>query len=145
MINMTVFLAGLLACKGHDEKDFTITEKKKQNAIVKQDTSQTEDANITEGDTIMDTLNKIIENIAEVKNLVKIVNSPRDKAEIMFTAKPTPKLPYYWFQAGIDNGGQFLPAYNFLISPKSLKISYYDTSNDTILTLKDWRLRRGFK
>lgn len=93
-----------------------------------------------------DTLYNMIGRIPEVKALIKKVNSKyrSERVSIMINERPENDFKYYWLQVGIDNDAQFLPVYNFFIKDSSLAVSYFDTSKDSVISLKDWRNNRGW-
>lgn len=93
-----------------------------------------------------DTLYSIIGNIVEVTKLIKKVNSesPNRKPIIIINKRPNKEFLYYWVQVGIDNGIQFQPVYNFYVKKTNLEVSYYDAPNDSIMSLKKWREKRGW-
>ena len=54
----------------------------------------------------------------------------------------TPKQPdqnYYWIKVGEDNGINLVTHFNFYVYPDSMRIMYYDTANDSEVTLEKWR------
>ena len=70
--------------------------------------------------------------------------SSNQKVSISINKRPDKKFSYYWLQAGVDDGARFQPVYNFYIKKESLEVSYYDAPNDSIISLKEWRDKRGW-
>lgn len=93
-----------------------------------------------------DTLYNIVSVLKEVKALIAKTNSiaSNQKVNIIITKRPDKEFLYYWIQAGVDDGLRFQPVYNFYINPKSLIIFYYNTTNDSIIPLSEWRKKRGW-
>jgi len=50
---------------------------------------------------------------------------------------------YYYVQAGMINELRFEPQFNFLVYTKNFEIKYYDTVNDTIISLYTWRKEKN--
>jgi len=63
---------------------------------------------------------------------------------IIINKRPDKTFLYYWFQVGVDNGLRFQPVYNFYVNKRNLEIKYYNTFDDSIVSLKEWRIKRGW-
>ena len=49
---------------------------------------------------------------------------------------------YYWVTAGEDNGMSLVTHFNFHVYPDSMRIMYYDATEDHEITLKEWEARK---
>ena len=93
-----------------------------------------------------DSLYNIIGSLTEVKDFIKKTNSKKSdkKVNIIINQRPDKVFPYYWLQVGVSDQYRFQPVYNFYINDSNLQVNYYDTSTDSIITLKKWRETRGW-
>jgi hypothetical protein len=93
-----------------------------------------------------DTLYALVGKIDEVKKLIETTNktSLDKKVSVMIAKRPDEKFPYYWVQVGVDDKNRFQPVYNFYVNPKTSDIKFYDTVNDSVITIDEWRKMRGW-
>lgn len=141
MICLMVVLFGI-SCKSNStdkarNDSAMLTTKDTNNTTINENISNIEKE---------DTLYSLIGTIDEVKKLIKKTNSKssNQKVSIIISKKPDSGFAYYWMQVGIDDATRFQPVYNFYIDPKSYAMHYYDTANDSIITLVQWRKLRGW-
>jgi hypothetical protein len=89
---------------------------------------------------------RIIESIPEVKGFSKRyeLKQQNKKLSIIINQRPSKTFNYYWVQVGSSDQYRYQPVYNFYINNKNFQINYYDTSTDSIITLKKWRQTRGW-
>lgn len=131
--------------KSRNEPPSTIGKRQKENHILPKKIDDTIKNTITvyQGE---DTLYNIVGRIEEVKGLIKKINSKssNEKVSIIINKRPDRTFLYYWLQVGVDDGSRFQPVYNFYIIKRNLEIKYYDTSDDSIVSLKEWRRMRGW-
>ncbi len=118
--------AAIVISKNHDDKNRIDTSIQNQNRE--------------------DTLYNIVEKIIEVKNLVGKINakSSNQKVSIIINKEADKEFLYYLLQVGVDDELRFQPLYNFYIKKESMEVSYYNTINDSIISLKEWRSKRGW-
>jgi len=94
-------------------------------------------------DKIIDT----IFNLPEIKELANYIeNQTKGKRHLKVWVSDTPNLSdhkYYWIKVGEDNGTNLVTHLNFYVYPDSMRIMYYDTQSDNILTLGKWRKKNG--
>jgi hypothetical protein len=84
--------------------------------------------------------------LTEVKERAKYLEKQTEgkrHLQIWIADTPSIKQPYYYVQVGEDNGTNFVTHFNFYVYPDSMRIMYYDTQNDTELTLDKWRKING--
>jgi hypothetical protein len=88
---------------------------------------------------------KIIKALPEVKGFNNRYNLKKlnKNLNIVINERPDKTFPYYWVQVGVSDQYQFQPIYNFYVKDDS-QVFFYDTINDSIITLKKWRETRGF-
>jgi hypothetical protein len=68
------------------------------------------------------------------------VSKGKAKSLLIIAKKPDKAEPYYWVQVGNNSGGRFIARYNFFVyKKKGLEVKFYDTMNDSIITLQEWR------
>ena len=135
------------ACKSKATNENGINKTTENNSKSVNTTDTVKKDNSVKGNYQQDdTLYNIISRLKEVKTLVEKTNSKssNQKVNIIINKKPDKEFLYYWLQAGVDDGSRFQPVYNFYISPKSFEIHYYNTANDSIITLSKWREKRGW-
>ncbi len=90
----------------------------------------------------------IIANLPEVRKrsyYVKSQTKNKRHIRIVIWQKPTIEHKYYWVKVMEDNGMSYYTHFNFFIYPKNFSIKYFDTSNDTELTLENWRKSSNYK
>ena|SRR5690348_4727793 len=99
---------------------------------------------INKNDSIPDEL--IYKKVEELPDLKKIIarTDTVNKVMLLISSRPDKKNQYYWVQIGINNKQRFIPLYNLLFNPKLNEIKYYDPINDTIVSLEEWRKKRGW-
>ncbi len=86
-----------------------------------------------------------VKALIEIMNYSKYVDSVYDgKIGVSFVTKalPAPNKPYYWVQVGIVDLFRFIPQFNFYIFPDSMVVKFYDTVNDKVLSVEEWRNRK---
>jgi len=107
-----------------------------------QDTSN---VSIATADSVIevDSVLNIISKLNEVVNLEKRYKISGGKT-IMLSEYPNNNFNYFWVQVGISNEIRFETIYNFYLTPKNHFVFFYDTENDTIISLEDWRKARGW-
>ena len=141
MNNLIIILISLclFSCKtkknnSNDKEQDSITFKQKDilNVSVNNDST-------IEIDTVLD----IVSGLDEVANLEKRLNINGNKS-IIILETPNTNFEYFLVQVGNSNGERFEPIYNFYITPKSHFIYFFDTLNDTIISLEDWRKTRNW-
>jgi hypothetical protein len=88
----------------------------------------------------------IIEALPEVKSFNKRydLKKLKKKIDIFIIERPGKTFPYYWVQVGVSDEYQFQPVYNFYIYKDNFQIGFYDTSTDSVISLKKWRETRGW-
>jgi hypothetical protein len=89
---------------------------------------------------------KIIGILPEVKKFNKRYNLKEldKKLNIIINERPDKAFPYYWVQVGVSDQYRFQPVYNFYLNKDDFQINYFDTSTDSVITLKKWRETRGW-
>lgn len=89
--------------------------------------------------------NRILDTIAKLPEVVKRQQYIEEQTKgerhltIWISGEPNATSNYYWVNAGEDNGTNLVTHFNFWVYPDSMRILYYDTPNDTAITLEDWR------
>ena len=120
----------LISC-GHQPKKAESIPKNTQVKKVKADTV-TGEAEI---------LNLIL-NLEEVKRktmeVEKASKGKRTLATYLETL-PTEVDPNYWVKVAEDNGDSFVTYYTFNVNAKDHSISFYDSLQDSLITLSEWR------
>ena len=86
---------------------------------------------------IWDTISKLPEVISRIKYVDKISNGKR-RLQISTSKKPDYVENFYWIKVSEDNGITIVAHFNFFVYPDN-EIKYFDTVNNTILSLEDWR------
>jgi hypothetical protein len=92
----------------------------------------------------IDTVLKIISELPEVIKLEQRYNIDGNKS-IVLVECPNSNFNYFWVQVGVSTENRFEPIYNFYLTPKNHLIYFYDTENDTIITLADWQKLRTWQ
>lgn len=77
------------------------------------------------------------EVISRIKYVDKISNGKR-RLQISTSKKPDYVENFYWIKVSEDNGITIVAHFNFFVYPDN-EIKYFDTVNNTILSLEDWR------
>lgn len=123
----------LTSCNNSEEK--TIKKNMKINETVKNVTYDTIVSK--EESKIWDTIFKL----PEVKSRIKYVDSVtkgKRQLQVWTYSKPNKKDNYYWIKVSEDNGITTVAHFNFFVYPNN-EIKYFDTVNDSVLSLEDWR------
>jgi len=147
-LTLTLLLSTLFACNqtsnqsGNSKKvDTTVNANASSTLSAKQKDSAGTNNDI-EGN-IIDTIFKL----TEVKERAKYINQQtKGKRHMKVWIEDTPNLPdqrYYWVKAGEDNGASLVTHFNFYVYPDSMRIMYYDITNDMEMTLDKWRKING--
>lgn len=90
-------------------------------------------------DKIIDTLFQLPE-ISARATLIEEQTHGNRHLKIWIADQPhPPDQPYYWVKAGEDNGVSFVSHFNFFVYPDPIRIMYFDTRNDRVMTLEAWR------
>lgn len=121
--------------------------KNKLNVRETKDTIYTNDLIYQKDSTIdkknEDKIYKLILEIPEVKergNYIEMKSNGKRHLQLMIAETPKEnKSNYYWIKVGEDNGTNFVTHYNFYIYTSNFEIKYFDTINDTIVSLDIWR------
>lgn len=83
---------------------------------------------------------KLVEDLPTVKEhavyMEKQTQGKRHQLVWIF-ASPKENEGKYWIKVGEDNGMAYVTAYNFYVDPKTNKVGYYDTAQDTLVDSKD--------
>ena len=131
------------SCKKFEEKAINskqVSNKIKKNTFKTKKTSNRiiyDSINNKEELKIWDTISKLPEVISQIKYVDKITNGKR-KLQIWTFNKPNKAENYYWIKVSEDNGMALVAHFNFYVYP-NYEIKYFDTANDSVLTLEDWR------
>jgi hypothetical protein len=124
---------------------------------LKTDTAKQENTSLTLSNTLTDSLinknnieEKLIDTISklpEVKERAKYIEQQtQGKRHLIVWVEDTLVVPdrnYYWIKAGEDNGAMLVTHFDFYVYPDSMRIMYYDTVADSVLTLDEWRKVNG--
>ena len=86
---------------------------------------------------IWDTIFKLPEVISQIKYIDKATNGKR-RLHVWTYKKPDNLENFYWIKVSEDNGSTTVAHFNFFVYPNN-EIKYFDTVNDSILSLEDWR------
>lgn len=113
------------------EMDINKTKIKKESNVIHDTLVSDEEIKI------WDTISKLPEVISRIKYVDKATNGKR-KLQISTFKKPDEKENFYWIKVSEDNGITIVAHFNFFVYPNN-KIKYFDTVNDSILSLEDWR------
>ncbi len=87
---------------------------------------------------IFDTILSLDEVKKEDKFLRKQTKGQRHLSVAIYRY-PNETDNYYWVKAWEDNGDAFATHFNFYVYPKTKKIMFYDTLNDTLLDVQTWK------
>ena len=118
-----------------------------QTAIIDSTTTtkKADDSNYNE--TVEDKIIDTIFKLTEVKErAMYIEGKTKGKRHLKVWVVDTPNSPdqkYYWIKVGEDNGTNLVTHFDFYVYPDSMRIMYYDTQNDSELTLNKWRKING--
>lgn len=138
-IFLTFLLFGLLtSCNNSEEKAVIKTTKK--TLEIKDESSKVAiyDTVVSKEESkIWDSIFKL----PEVKSRIKYVDSVtqgKRRLHVWTFKKPDKKDNFYWIKVSENNGSFTVAHFNFFVYPKN-EIKYFDTVNDSILTLDEWR------
>jgi hypothetical protein len=92
----------------------------------------------------VDSVLNIIYELDEVVNLEKRYKNINGNKSIILSEYPNDDFNYFWVQVGFSNEIRFETIYNFYLTPKNYSVYFYNTENDTIIRLADWRELRGW-
>jgi hypothetical protein len=108
-----------------------------KNCILK----MTNDTTIKNLDDIV--LNKIykIPEVRKKDHFVDSITNHKHGISMIIVQRPNAKEPYYVVQVGYNNKIRFEPYYTFYVYKKNLVIKFYDTIQNEIITLEEWRKR----
>ena len=87
---------------------------------------------------IIDTIFKLTEVTERAKY---IDEQTKGKRHLKIWVADTPNSPdhkYYWIKAGEDNGTNLVTHFNFYVYPDSMRIMYFDTQTNSVLTINKW-------
>lgn len=87
---------------------------------------------------ILDTIVKLPECQKRAEYIEKHSKGKRHLSFVIYD-KPSKDYPYYWVKAWEDNGLAYATHFNFYVYTDPLTIKYYDTVNDKVISLKQWR------
>lgn len=87
-----------------------------------------------EVDKVMDIVSKLKE-VIELERYYKI----KGRKAIILMQSPNKETDYFWIQVGFSTSYRFEPIYNFYVSPKNGNVFFYDTTNDSVIKIEDWR------
>ncbi|MCR9248789.1 MAG: hypothetical protein NXI20_00140 [bacterium] len=79
-----------------------------------------------------------VSELSEVKAYNQVLETDNKKMVIWIYSSPQENNGFYWIKVSEDNGGQLISRYNFFVSTK-FEIKFYDTTNDKLLELDEWR------
>ena len=147
---LIIFL--FLACRNRQQKETPplkgIDTNSKANINIDKPTIDLHDACKNEKDTTR--LNKAIVQIFKFPE-VQVVNkqllkNSKGKHGVAFMTRDQfgGDTAFYWFEVG-DNSrdDRYVNIFNFLLEKKTGQIKAFDTMNDSIMSLKDWRKTRN--
>ena len=87
----------------------------------------------------------VLDKIHALPEVTAFFKEYKKEKPIMMDEEPNPGCKYYFVQVGISNLDQFRSSYSFYVDPKTFKIFYWDTMDDSgtrLITLKQWRYWR---
>ena len=94
------------------------------------------DTTVSETDSIVYSK---IEELPEVNKIREMKMKEGDRVSLSIAEKPGVDFIYYWVQVGLMHPERFEPLLNFYVTPDKFEVLYFDTTNDTTMTLKQWR------
>jgi len=89
---------------------------------------------------IVDSIIKLKEVKQRAKYIERVTNGKRHLSIVVYDT-PSKEVPYYWVKAWEDNGSNYVTHFNFYVYPSPFEIKFYDTVDDTMISLKEWRRR----
>ena len=92
-----------------------------------------------------------VEKLPEVKAYLKNAQHVFNKSDAggnprvatIIQNRPSGQFKYYWVQVGMMTDYRFTPELNFYVLPKTYEVRYLETTSDSVLTLKQWRKKKG--
>ena len=84
----------------------------------------------------------MVMNLPEVKQASQEIekgSNGKHHLAVYVDTPPTNTDPNYWVKVAEDNGGSLVTDYMFTVDGKTHQIKYYDTAQDTLVTLDQWR------
>jgi hypothetical protein len=90
----------------------------------------------------------VLDRIYALPEVTTFFRKYKKEKPIMMDEEPNASCKYYFVQVGISNLDQFRSSYSFYIDPKTFKIYYWDTMDDSgdnpisLITLQQWRYWR---
>lgn len=87
---------------------------------------------------ILNTIFKLPECKDRAAYIEKQTNGKRQLVIAVY-GQPSKGNPYYWVKAWEDNGTSYATLFNFYVCPNPFSIKYYDTVNDKVMSLSEWR------
>ena len=99
--------------------------------------SKSKESNALE-EKIVDTIAKLPECRKRAAYIEKQTNGQRQLRYVIYEEASKEK-PYYWVKAWEDNGITYVTHFNFYVYQKPFRIQFYDTVNDKVISLKEWR------
>jgi len=87
----------------------------------------------------------VLDKIHALPEISTFFRKYRKEEPIMMDQEPNPGCKYYFVQVGLSNLDQFRSSYSFYVDPKTFKIFYWDTMDDSgtaMITLAQWRYWR---
>jgi hypothetical protein len=99
--------------------------------------SKSNDSTVIE-EKILDTISKLPECRERAAYIEKETKGKRHLTIVIYE-RPSKEFPYYWVKAWEDNGIIYATHFNFYIYTNPFNIKYYDTMNNIVISLKEWR------
>ena len=87
---------------------------------------------------IIDTIFKLKEVKQEADHVEKATKGKRHLGLVIYE-KPSKNDPYYWVKAWEDNCSNYVTHFDFFVYTNPFEIKFYDTIEDTAISLKEWR------
>jgi hypothetical protein len=100
-------------------------------------------------DKVIDYVLDQVSGLPEVKAYFREHGNLKAKAAVLLYQDIDANSSRYWVKVGINRPDIFVTTYNFFVDPKTFKIYYFDTMDDSddpdnaILTLRQWRKWRS--
>lgn len=127
---------GVSACQPSAQKE----PLKQPKSAVKTPVVDKEKAPVVDNEE--DRIVNLIMDLDEVKRKDSIVvklSKGKRRLSTYVEAIPTATDPYYWVKVAEDNGGSYVTYYSFAVHPKTYQVSYYDVTQDSLITIDQWR------
>ncbi len=93
---------------------------------------------------IIDTIFKLAEVKKRAVQIEEQTKGERNLKIWIVGDSTTGEQKYTWVKVGEDNGVSFVTHFNFHVYPPDMQIMFYETQNDTELSLSEWRKRNRF-